>query len=200
MLVLKNNYINELTEEEKQVQEKIDTYDEEIAKLDNEIYALMNLNVDYTGGIMLWPAPGYTTITSTFGYRIHPIFGLQRFHSGLDIAVPLGTSVLAANSGTVIKTAYSSSYGNMVMIDHGGGIVTAYAHLSEFVANVGDEVEKGTVIAKSGSTGWSTGPHLHFEVRVNGEYVDPTDYLKGDPTKTKNEIEDKLENTLKNEN
>ena len=124
---------------------------------------------------------------------------MQRFHSGLDIAVPLGTSVLAANNGTVIKTEYSSSYGNMVMIDQGGGIVTAYAHLSEFVANVGDSVERGTIIAKSGSTGWSTGPHLHFEVRINGQCVDPINYLK--PKDETNQVETEGNNIqMNNEN
>ena len=178
MIILKNNYVNQLSEEEKEVQSKIDTYDAEMKQIESEIYALTNLDSEYSGGIMAWPAPGYTTITSPFGYRIHPIFGVQRFHTGLDIGSPLGSSIIAANKGTVVKTAYSSSYGNMIMIDHGGGILTVYAHLAEILVNTGQEVERGTIIAKSGSTGWSTGPHLHFEVRINGEYVDPLTYLK----------------------
>ena len=184
MVIIKNNYINDLSQEEKELQEKIDLYDAEIERIDNEIFALTYINSDYSGGVMLWPAPGHKIITSPYGYRIHPIFGYQRFHAGIDIGVPLGSPIVAANDGTVIKTAYSSSYGNMIMIDHGGGIVTLYAHLSEFESEPGDVVTRGTTIARSGSTGWSTGPHLHFEVRVNGKTTDPILYLKGNTNKS----------------
>ena len=177
MIILKNNYVNQLSEEEKEVQSKIDTYDAEMKQIESEIYALTNLDSEYSGGIMAWPAPGYYTITSPFGYRVHPILGVTRFHSGVDIGVPTGGKVIAANDGIVIKTTYTSSYGNMVMIDHGGGIVTLYAHGSKIIATLGQEVKRGDVIMEAGSTGWSTGPHLHFEVRLDGEYQQPLDYI-----------------------
>jgi len=100
-------------------------------------------------------------------------------HTGIDIAVPSGTSVLAANAGKVIYSGYNGGYGNTVIIDHGGKISTLYAHNSKLLVKVGDKVEKGKVISKSGSTGLSTGPHLHFEVRENGQHVDPMKYLTG---------------------
>lgn len=176
---IKNSYMLELTEEEKSVQEKLDLLQEELNLVDSEILYLAYANMDgtYVGGQLAWPAPGYTQITSPFAMRIHPILKVYRRHSGMDIAAPTGSSILAANDGIVIKSSYSTSYGNMIMIDHGGGITTLYAHGSERVVDVGDEVVRGQLIMKSGSTGWSTGPHLHFEVRINGTCVDPYPYV-----------------------
>ncbi|MCR5482662.1 MAG: peptidoglycan DD-metalloendopeptidase family protein [Clostridia bacterium] len=131
----------------------------------------------YTGGSMLWPVPGVSRITSQFGYRIHPILGYKKMHTGIDIGAASGTTIIAANSGTVIKSGWNNSYGNMIMIDHGGGIVTLYAHASALLVSNGATVSAGQAIAKVGSTGMSTGPHLHFEVRVNGNYVDPLGYV-----------------------
>jgi murein DD-endopeptidase MepM/ murein hydrolase activator NlpD len=132
---------------------------------------------NYTGGKLLWPCPGYTRVTSEFGWRIHPILGYRKFHTGIDIGAPYGATVVAANTGKVIESYYNSSYGNMVIIDHGGGIATLYAHLSARLVSVGTTVERGQTIARVGSTGMSTGPHLHFEVRVNGVYQNPRSYL-----------------------
>lgn len=132
---------------------------------------------EYTGGVLTWPCPGYTTITSGFGYRIHPILGYRKLHTGIDIGAPYGARIVAANTGKVIASYYNSSYGNMIMIDHGGGIVTVYAHMSARLVSEGASVQRGGTIGRVGSTGMSTGPHLHFEVRVNGVYKDPRSYL-----------------------
>lgn len=177
MKVLKTNYMNQLTEEEKALQADIEVFNQEMAQIESDLINLADSDTNYAGGEMAWPAPGYYTITSPFGYRVHPILGVTRFHSGVDIGVPTGGKIVAANDGTVIKTTYTSSYGNMVMIDHGGGIVTLYAHGSKIIATLGQEVKRGDVIMEAGSTGWSTGPHLHFEVRLDGEYQQPLDYI-----------------------
>ena len=116
-------------------------------------------------------------IISGFGYRIHPIFGVRRFHTGIDLAAPYGTLVKAADGGQVIQVGYFGGYGNSVMLYHGGGYATWYAHLSSFSVSVGQSVQRGQVIGRVGSTGWSTGPHLHFEVRINGAPQDPRAHL-----------------------
>lgn len=177
--VIRNSYINKLTQEEKETQSKIDEYQTELNNLEAQIVALTtgNIGSDYIGGEFAWPAPGYTTITSRFGMRIHPILKVARVHSGTDIAMPTGAYVIAANDGVVIQAMYTTGYGNMVMIDHGGGVVTLYGHGSEIIAQTGQEVKKGDIIMKAGSTGWSTGPHLHFEVRINGTAVDSLPFI-----------------------
>ena len=129
-------------------------------------------------GIYQWPLPGYTP-GSAYGWRLHPIFNDMRFHAGEDVGAATGTPILAADGGTVATATYSSSYGNYVMINHGGGRVTLYAHMSSMAVSVGQSVSKGQVIGYVGSTGWSTGPHLHFEVRVNGATTDPKQYFGG---------------------
>ena len=116
-------------------------------------------------------------VTSEFGYRRDPFTGETRGHTGMDLAVPTGTPIRAAMPGTVTASQYSGSYGYYVMIDHGNGFSTLYAHNSRLVAKVGDAVEAGDIVSASGSTGRSTGPHLHFEVRVNGVRTDPRYYL-----------------------
>ena len=129
----------------------------------------------YVGGTMVWPCPSSYTVTSSFGMRKHPILRKYKMHTGIDIGASKGNSIVAANKGTVIMAHYDKSggYGNMVVIDHGAGITTLYAHASKLCVKVGAEVKAGTVIAKVGSTGLSTGNHLHFEVRVNGETKNP---------------------------
>ncbi|MDO4285301.1 MAG: peptidoglycan DD-metalloendopeptidase family protein [Eubacteriales bacterium] len=131
----------------------------------------------YNGGVFAWPAPSYTYISSEYGYRIHPIYGDSRFHNGLDMAAPGGSPILAAYDGTVVAASYSSSMGNYIMIDHGDGLYTIYMHASALYVSKGASVTKGQQIAAVGSTGNSTGNHLHFSVRLNGSYVSPWDYL-----------------------
>lgn len=117
-------------------------------------------------------------ITSPFGYRTHPIYGTVIYHSGIDIGVDYGTAVPAADSGTVTYSGWAKGYGYFVMIDHGDGIVSCYGHNQDLLVQEGDKVSKGDVISLSGSTGYSTGPHLHFEVRQDGEPIDPTSFAK----------------------
>ncbi|HWP80151.1 MAG TPA: peptidoglycan DD-metalloendopeptidase family protein [Candidatus Acidoferrum sp.] len=133
---------------------------------------------DYIGGNMIWPTPGYKKISCPFGMRTHPITGVYKMHTGIDIAAAGGTQILAAASGTVLKTGYSSAWGNYILLDHGGGIATFYAHMktSALVA-VGATVTKGQKIGIVGTTGLSTGNHLHFEVRVDGDSVQPLNYV-----------------------
>ncbi|MFY9188851.1 MAG: peptidoglycan DD-metalloendopeptidase family protein [bacterium] len=126
-------------------------------------------------GAMAWPTAG--SITSYFGYRTHPVFGTRRLHSGLDIAASYGQTVVAAADGTVIMSGSYGGYGKAVIIDHGGGTSTLYGHNSALLVKVGQKVQRGQAIAKAGSTGVSTGPHLHFEVRVNGTPEDPLGWL-----------------------
>ena len=126
-------------------------------------------------GRYLTPAQG--PITSPFGYRIHPIFGTMRFHTGVDIGAYYGSPVLASDSGVVIDSGWLGGYGNCIIVDHGGGYSTIYAHCSELYVSYGQSVSKGQQIAAVGSTGNSTGPHLHFEVRINGEPVDPLGFI-----------------------
>lgn len=126
-------------------------------------------------GRFIWPATG--PITSYAGWRTHPIFGTTRYHSGIDIAVDSGTPVKAADTGTVVYSGWMGGYGYAVMINHGNGLVTIYGHNSRLLVSEGQSVTQGDVIARSGSTGWSTGPHVHFEARLHGEVVDPLNYL-----------------------
>lgn len=126
-------------------------------------------------GAMMWPVNG--VITSEYGWRTHPIFGTSRYHSGLDIGADYGDPIVAADGGTVIYAEWMGGYGNAVIIDHGGGITTLYGHNDSLIVGVGQQVSKGQQIAICGSTGYSTGPHCHFEVRQNGEPVDPYGYL-----------------------
>ena len=136
-------------------------------------------NSKYVGGTLQWPVPlDYTKVTSGFAWRTSPITGRKELHNGIDIPAPLGTSVYAANTGTVVIATWHYSYGNYIMIDHGGGIMTLYAHNSQLLVSVGDKVKKGQVIAKVGSTGDSTGNHCHFSVRKNGAFIDPMQYFK----------------------
>lgn len=126
-------------------------------------------------GTLAWPVSG--TITSPFGYRQNPFGGGMEFHQGLDIAAPMGTTITAASGGTVIQAGWFGGYGNYIVIDHGGGMSTGYGHCSQIFVSVGQKVQKGQAIGAVGSTGASTGPHVHFEVRINGKPVDPAAYL-----------------------
>jgi murein DD-endopeptidase MepM/ murein hydrolase activator NlpD len=145
--------------------------------LENEIRKKQSKE-KYVGGVMAWPAPGYSRINSPFGYRIHPILKTKKLHTGTDIGLPSGKNIVAAQSGKIMTAGWVGGYGRTVIIDHGGGIVTLYAHASELLVKSGQKVQRGQVIAKGGSSGLATGPNLHFEVRENGKYVDPMPYVK----------------------
>ena len=127
-------------------------------------------------GSMIWPCPSCHTITSEFGWRIHPINGTSKYHSGVDIGASYGATVIAADSGTVITAGWVSGYGNCIVISHGNGVSTLYGHLSSIAVSSGQSVSQGQTIGYVGSTGNSTGPHLHWEVTVNGERQNPLNY------------------------
>lgn len=194
----KNAYIKELesnidlySKEYEKAEASWANLDKEIARLQKEIQTQKqkelarsmpkrtNVSVDSaprSGANYTWPVPGYYGISSPYGYRTHPILGYSKFHSGVDIPAPTGTPVVAAKSGVVIMATCMSGYGNVVMIDH-GDTVTVYAHNSAFNVSAGQQVSAGDVVCFIGSTGLSTGPHLHFEVRVNGSTVNPLGYI-----------------------
>ncbi len=179
MSVIRNSRIDNLSEEEADLQRKIEEYQNQINDIEREIrvLALARISERYVGGSMAWPVPGYTRITSQFGMRTHPITGIYKLHTGVDIGAPMGADFIAANDGVVSYAGRNGAYGNMVIIDHGGGITTLYGHGSQILVSTGQTVNKGDPVLKVGSTGYSTGPHAHFEVRINGEYVQPLDYI-----------------------
>ena len=131
----------------------------------------------YDGGQFKFPLAYYTRLSSEYGWRMHPTLHVEKFHNGIDLASPTGTDIYAAYDGKVVAAAYSSSMGNYIMIDHGDDLYTIYMHASKLYVSTGDIVVKGETIAAVGSTGRSTGPHLHFGVRLNGQYVSPWNYL-----------------------
>jgi murein DD-endopeptidase MepM/ murein hydrolase activator NlpD len=148
-------------------------YSEQLTQI---IQELTNKNAPSQGtGRFVWPVRG--PITSPFGMRINPVTHKYSGHTGIDIGVPYGTPIAAADGGTVIFASWNVAYGNMTVIDHGGGFSTMYAHQSKQLVAVGDHVTQGQIIGYIGTTGWSTGPHLHFEIRVNGVPVNPMKYL-----------------------
>lgn len=131
----------------------------------------------YNGGAFCWPAPSYTYISSEFGYRIHPVYGTKKYHSGMDMAAPGGSPILAAANGTVRFAGWNGGYGYCVIIDHGNGIQTLYGHSSKLLVSQGQSVTRGQKIALVGTTGTSTGNHLHFEVLNNGTPTNPRPYF-----------------------
>lgn len=176
--------MDRLEEDLEALEKEYDKLSEESKRIEGQIQKLQSNTGPYTGGKMAWPVPGHNRISSYFGWRVHPTLKVPKPHSGIDIPAPTGTNVRAAAPGRVITTFVISSqndstYGNYVIIDHGGGIATLYAHNSRLVVSVGQNVKTGDVIAKAGSTGRSTGPHCHFEVRKNGSPVDPLPWLRG---------------------
>ncbi len=154
-------------------------YEEEERKAQAEIRnSTLSYSGKYSGGKFAWPAPSGSTITSPFGNRYHPISHTYSFHRGIDIATGYGTNVIAAEDGIVTVAKHNGSYGKYVVINHGNGYTTLYAHNSQLLVSVGQTVTRGQVIAKAGSTGNSTGPHCHFEVSLNGSLQNPLNYLK----------------------
>ena len=175
----KESLMAELEKDIKKYEEEYDKLNKLAKDIESEIVKRQRVDGPYSGGVMAWPVPGHTRISSPYGYRIHPVFKTKKLHTGIDIPASTGTKVVAAADGTVIYSGTLGGYGKTIMIDHGGGIVTLYGHNSSLVVSEGTSVKKGDTIAKIGSTGISTGPHCHFEVRKNGSYVDPIPWLKG---------------------
>lgn len=170
---------NRLQGEISKLQEISEQLEADIKKLTEEMEAKNKNQIpsQYTGGTFTWPVPGYYRISSEYNPRTSPISGKYEFHTGIDIPAGYGEDVVAAADGTVITAGWVNGYGNTVMISHGSGIVTLYGHNSSVVVSTGQSVTKGQVIAKIGSTGYSTGNHCHFEVRVNGSHTSPWQYL-----------------------
>lgn len=178
------NLLNELTSDENELKQQQIKINEEMEQIDEEIRQMLEdkgSSGEFVGGQFLWPVPNYSTITSKFGWRT--LYGKANWHTGIDISGYniFGKNIVAANAGTVIKavTTYvpKKGYGKYVMIDHGGGYTTMYAHCTSLSVSVGQKVTRGQVIAQVGSTGNSTGPHLHFGIYINGKEVDPLPYL-----------------------
>ena len=189
LIAAKEQEINAVSYDIKNKEAAIAEYEADIAAQNETIAALEKAVAEekaklaaeqgrkYDGGIFAWPAPSYTRISDDYGTRIHPILGVQQFHNGIDMAAPGGSPILAAYDGTVVAAAYSNSMGNYIMIDHGDSLYTIYMHASALYVSKGQEVSKGQKIAAVGSTGRSTGNHLHFSVRKSGSYVSPWSYL-----------------------
>ena len=134
--------------------------------------------VTYTGGKFMWPVPGSHRVTSQYGNRIHPVYKTKKFHTGIDIGAGYGLDIVASADGVVTLATTNGGYGKCIVINHGSGLTTLYGHCSTLLVSYGDKVKKGQVIGKVGSTGVSTGPHLHYEVRVNGSYKNPLSYVQ----------------------
>lgn len=181
------NYETDINNKEKAIKE----YEASIAQQDEEIKALeaaiaeerrriiesSGTVLTYDGGVFKFPLASYTRISDDYGMRIHPTLGVEKFHNGVDFAAPKGTAIYAAYDGKVVAATYSATMGNYVMIDHGDGLYTIYMHASALYVSKGDAVARGDTIAAVGTTGRSTGNHLHFSVRQNGEYVSPWNFL-----------------------
>lgn len=160
----------------KEEEARIEREKKQRAKSVKKTSSVSHIDIVSGNGALAWPLPGHRSISSPYGNRYHPILKINRFHSGIDIPAPTGTPVCAAKAGTVIMARSMSGYGNVVMVDH-GDIVTVYAHNSVLKVRAGQQVNQGDVVSLVGNTGLSTGPHLHFEVRVNGETRNPMGYL-----------------------
>lgn len=163
---------DEMERREKETQDEIERLIADLQKQEK----ISGTTVKSTG-TYIWPSESSKTVTSEFGTRWHPVYQMYKTHTGVDIGADYGTSILASDSGTVVTSTYSSSYGNYVMINHGGGRTTLYAHMSKRLVSVGDSVSQGDVIGLVGSTGVSTGNHIHFEVTEDGTRVNPLKYF-----------------------
>ena len=183
---LQKAHVNKLSEEEKKLQKEIIEYKKEVYRIQSLISQVSgepNLQIQYTGGDMIWPvAKEGTAITSYYEQREHPITGIIHYHSGIDIGnAYFGTPVVAALDGYVSYAGWLGVYGNCVIINHGNGVSTLYGHGQAILTTLHKEVKQGELIMEVGSTGNSTGPHLHFEIRINGYTVNPLLYVN-EPT------------------
>mgnify|MGYP001304098413 CR=1 FL=1 len=187
----KRDIINSLVATRNGLEDKIKESEDKLRNLEQQEDSLIQQSIQianqirkiggskkYAGGTMVWPVPSSRKIDSYFGNRLHPILKKYKMHTGVDLDAAYGASIVAANKGVVISAGWEDGYGYTVIINHGGGITTLYAHCSSLLVNQGDTVNKGQVIAKVGQTGTATGPHLHFEVRIDGNVVNPLDYIK----------------------
>jgi murein DD-endopeptidase MepM/ murein hydrolase activator NlpD len=194
----KESAINQLAQEEREIASEIGDIIEENEELQKEIAAFIRAEAAKNAAAAAKanagskPSASVSTgsqssngyikpvsgrVSSPYGYRIHPVLGYKKFHTGIDFAASSGTSVRSVKSGTVIVAQYNSSYGNYIIVDHGNGVSSLYAHLRGFNVSYGSRVSQGDTIGFVGSTGMSTGPHLHFEIRINGSHVNPAPYL-----------------------
>lgn len=173
----KDKAIKEYEEYIAEQNEIIAALEKAIAEEKRQTLAANGNVITYDGGVFKFPLASYTRMSDDYGWRIHPTLGVEKFHNGVDFAAPKGTAIYAAYDGKVVAATYSSSMGNYVMIDHGDGLYTIYMHASALYVSKGDVVVRGETIAAVGTTGRSTGNHLHFGVRLNGEYVSPWNYI-----------------------
>jgi murein DD-endopeptidase MepM/ murein hydrolase activator NlpD len=173
----KEQAIKEYEDSIKQQNEEIKALEEAIAEEKKRILESSGTVLSYDGGMFKFPLASYTRVSDDYGNRIHPTLGIEKFHNGIDFAAPKGTAIYAAYDGIVVAATYSSTMGNYVMIDHGDGLYTIYMHASALYVSKDDVVTRGSTIAAVGSTGRSTGNHLHFSVRKDGEYVSPWNYI-----------------------
>ena len=173
------NSLAEVTQAQDELFTQIDKLEKDSNALEQKI---RQLQAERTGGVVgsisYWPLPDYHTISSPYGWRIHPITKAKSLHSGADIPAPNGTSIYAAGTGTVIYSGWYGAYGNTVIVDHGKGISSMYPHQSKIAVSNGQNLNAGELVGYVGSTGWSTGPHLHLEIRENGSPVDPLKYFR----------------------
>ncbi len=175
----KDVILAQLARDEEKLQAQIKDMIQISSDLEKEIKKLtQESKLKYTGGKFLWPVPGFYRISSDYNPRNSPISGRYEFHTGIDIPASFGQPVVAAAGGQVITAGWVNGFGNTVMIDHGSGYVTLYGHNSSVTVSRGQTVERGSQIARIGSTGYSTGNHCHFEVRLNGAHKNPHNYLK----------------------
>jgi len=175
LVAIQKYYLNQVQREREEYAQNVSYLEHSTKRLEQEIQNIINSSASprsYMRGRLIWPVSG-GSVTSPFGWRVHPIFGTWKFHSGIDIGADYGASIYAAQSGVVVYSGWLEGYGWTVIIDHGGGISTLYAHCSSIYVSCGQRVSCGQTIALVGSTGYSTGPHLHFEVRKNGIAVNP---------------------------
>lgn len=173
------NLLEKQIAEEERANKNVESMIQAELKRQEELLRAQNVPMpEYNGSAFMWPTPSNHTVNSPFGYRIHPITGKNTLHAGVDIPVGMGTKVYASQSGTVMTAGSVSGYGTTVIINHGSGLSTLYGHLSSTNVSVGQSVSQGDLIAYSGNTGNSTGPHLHFEVRKDGVVQDPLSYTR----------------------
>lgn len=180
-------YESDITDQDKKIKEyqqmvaeqnaEIEALEKLIAEEKRRIIAANGVVLNYDGGTFKFPMATYTRVSDDYGDRIHPTLKVKQFHNGVDLTAPKGTAIYAAYDGVVVAATYSSAMGNYIMIDHGGGLYTIYMHASALYVKKDDVVVRGDTIAAVGSTGRSTGNHLHFSVRLDGEYVSPWNYI-----------------------